>query len=683
MLDRESLPAWQQKILRQLDGRFAQHFVVDDPDCLLAEESLQKALLEHGFQLYFFEDSIELRHFLSAQLMADEGACVGGCVISVDSDSYDIEALPYDLLRDSQRVSVALGDCFPDLAYSVLKSLQIEELNALGAALEEYTPGQMNESASCDFVLRHVFKLAPEIIQTPSDILRSLLRLHYRDVELPEVLKGRLIALLARRKQFVFWPLEEVVSSKQSFFAFLQRHWSSYVDEVVESLEQGAREPRAVYQVSSNNEEVCEENIILPFGHDDVRIYIDNLFLEGYLSTIEIGYSDRLIDHWSLVGVLQDHSNELKKRVTGLIKICGETLPTEADRHQKWQQYAYRWAELSASFHSNRNLLNTEPAIVDSYVDLQRKVDNEFSDWMLEKYTSLHNHPPTNPAMLHHIPRVMAREIDVDKSIKTALILVDGLAIDQWITARAELTFNESAVSIIESAVFAWVPTVTSVSRQALFSAKAPYQFASTISTTSSEPKAWQQFWQDNGLAKNQIYYKKNLGRDDIEALVDELSDHRFRAVGLVINTVDDMMHGMQLGAAGMHNQVKLWAEGGYLQRLLDALLEFGYSVHITSDHGNVEAVGTGKIKEGAIAESRGERARVYKTESLMQSVDFSSSDAVVWPRSGLPNDYWPVVMKGREAFVAQDENIVGHGGIAIEEVVVPYISVGNKLNEN
>ena len=161
MFDGESLPVWQQEILKQLDRRFAQHFVVDDPDCLLAEESLQKALLEHGFQLYFFEGSIELRHFLSVQLMVDDGACVGGCVISVDSDSYDIEALPYDLLRDSQRLSVALGDCFPDLAYSVLKSLQIEELNALSAALEEYTPGQMNESASCDFVLRHVFKLAP------------------------------------------------------------------------------------------------------------------------------------------------------------------------------------------------------------------------------------------------------------------------------------------------------------------------------------------------------------------------------------------------------------------------------------------------------------------------------------------------------------------------------------------
>ena len=676
MIDEASLPVWQQKILKQLDGRFAQYFVVDDPDSLLAEESLQKALLDNGFQLYFYEGSIELRYFLSVQVMAVER----GCVISVDSDSYGVEALPYDLLCNSQRLSVALGDCFPDLTYSVLKSLQIEELNTLDEALEEYTPGQMNESASCDFVLRHVFKLAPEIIQTSSDILRSLLRLHYRDVELPNVLKGRLIALLARRTQFACWPLEDVVSSKQSFFAFLQRHWSSYVDEVVASLKLGVREPRPVYQISGIND---EEYIVLPFGHDDVRIYIDNLFLEGYLSPIEVADPDRLTGHWCLVGVLQDPDKELKKRITGLIKLCEETLPAEGDRHQQWQQYVYRWAELSASYYSNLNQLSVEQDIVDSYIGLQQRVDEQFSNWMLEKYTGLHNHPPTNPVMLHHIPRSMAREIDGDSTAKTALILVDGLAIDQWVTTRAELDLDIAiAASVEESAVFAWVPTVTSVSRQALFSAKAPYQFANTIGTTSSEPKAWQRFWQDHGLKKNQIYYKKNLGRDNVEALIDELADRRLRAVGLVINTVDDMMHGMQLGTAGMHSQVKLWAESGYLQRLIIGLLNCGFSIHITSDHGNVEALGSGKITEGSVAESRGERARVYKTDALMQSVDFSGSDAVRWPRTGLPNDYWPVVMKGREAFVAKGEKVVGHGGIAIEEVVVPYITVSRDVNE-
>ena len=664
------VPAWQQKILAQIDKRVSNLFIADDPDGLLAEESLQLALIAKGLELHFYEDSIALRYFLEHKIKPQQAACV----VSVDSNQFDPDAIAFDILQQSSRLSLSLRDCFPQLSYAVLKALQIEELNVLDGALQEYTPGDLNESASSDFVLRHVFKIAPEIIQASSDLLRALLRLHYRDIALPGVLKVRLIALLKRRRQFALWPMEAIVADKQAFFLFLQQHWSGYVQEVIESLEHGVKEPKAVYQVNTES----EDKIVLPFGHDDVRIYIDNLFLEGYLTPIEILTPDRLIGHWCLVGVLQDPDKELQKRFDGLLKLCAETLPSVDDRHQHWQQFAYRWAELSALFHmSNSNSPNKE-ANVQAYAGLQQNVDDVFSQWLLEKYAGLHNHPPVPPVMLHHIPRTMARLVEADQSTKVALILVDGLALDQWITVKQKLSDQR----YVESSVFAWVPTVTSVSRQALFSAKAPYQFAKSIATTSPEPKAWQQFWLDHGLDKSQVYYEKGLGRDDVDALIDRLSDRRLRAVGLVINTVDDMMHGMLLGAEGMHLNTQKWAELGYLDKLLEALLNSGYSVHITSDHGNVEAVGSGKINEGAIAESRGERTRVYETETLRESVSIESEDVVDWPQTGLPNNYWPKVMKGREAFVADGEKIVGHGGIAIEEVIVPYITVNREMNE-
>jgi len=181
--------------------------------------------------------------------------------------------------------------------------------------------------------------------------------------------------------------------------------------------------------------------------------------------------------------------------------------------------------------------------------------------------------------------------------------------------------------------------------------------------------------------------YQKNLGTDDdVTVLIDQLSDHRLRSVGLVINTVDDIMHGMKLGSEGMHNQVKLWAESGYLPKLINALIDYGFSVHITSDHGNVEATGCGKISEGAVADSRGERARVYQTETLRDEIfkktENESRSAILWPQIGLPSDYWSIVMSERQAFVSNNQNIVGHGGIAIEEVIVPYIKISNESEE-
>ena len=660
------VPKWQKKILDQLDSRLGTGFIADDPDCLLVEENLQKALLDKGFNLYFYEGSIELRYFLEEKVVSSQA----NCVVSVDTDTFELQSLPYDILNQSSTVSVSLGDCFPDLSYAVLKSLAAEDLNALDSALDEYSPGQLNENASGDFVLRHVFKVAPEVIQTSSDLLKNLLGLHYRDIDLPDILKARLIKLLLKRRQFTDWPLREIVADKGRFFGFLQKHWSSYVAEVAVSLEKGIEEPQSVYEAKNGG----REKVVLPFGHDDVRVYIDNLFLEGYLQPIEINDPDKLTGHWCLVGVLQDSEKELKKRVTGLIKLCEESLPSLSDRHQQWFQFAYRWAELSSVFH-----MNQPDFAIEAYAQLQADIDLRFSDWLLSKYAGLHNHPPMPPVMLHHASRFMARELRDLPSVKVALVVVDGLSIEQWITVRNQLGVTEE---VKETAIFAWVPTVTSVSRQALFSGKAPYQFAKSIQTTGSEPKAWIEFWLNNGLSQQEVFYKKGLGRDDGSLLNDQLSDRRLKAVGLVINTVDDMMHGMQLGAAGMHNQVALWAKNGYLSNLVSSLLTQGFSIHITSDHGNVEAAGSGKVREGAIAESRGERTRVYESDTLRASISYGSDEAIAWPQIGLPTNYWPTVMKGRKAFVAKNEKIVGHGGISLEEVIVPYVTIKRDTNE-
>jgi hypothetical protein len=66
----------------------------------------------------------------------------------------------------------------------------------------------------------------------------------------------------------------------------------------------------------------------------------------------------------------------------------------------------------------------------------------------------------------------------------------------------------------------------------------------------------------------------------------------------------------MTLGTAGMHNQVRQWAAEGFLTSLLDLLLDHGYTVFLTTDHGNIECVGRGRPAEGAVADLRGERVR-------------------------------------------------------------------------
>ena len=661
---------WRKLVLDELQLGLAEIFIIEDHDNLMVESGIQKALAARSYDFYHYDDSVALRHFYETKIRIDQqqkqSVATNTLVISLDKDSPNARDLPFDITNHARTVSLSLSDCFPDIYPSVLSQLESEELDALHKAVVEFTPGKLGDIASRDFVLRHVFHVAAEVIQSPSDLLRTLLRLNYRDIALPVVLKERLISILTRRSQFKDWPLSEIISSKNSFYVFLQHNWPSYVQAVIDALKTMVREPVARYQVTA-----AKVDVVLPFGHDDVRVYIDNFFLEGLLQPIRVTDANMLNDHWCRVGIQINALADKKLKAEKLLELCQKTLPSKEDRHQIWYQFASRWAELCALYHFQPELLDGA-----EFKSFQTQLDQRFAAWMLANYTGLMNHPPSPPAMLHHVPKQMARELSDHADRRVALIVIDGLALDQWVTIRNEINLN---LPIEESCVFAWVPTVTSVSRQALFTAKAPLHFPNSIYTTSTESKSWRNFWIEQKLDETQVYYEKSLGVDKIDALIDRLSDHRLRAVGLVINTVDDMMHGMTLGAAGMHNQVKLWAKNGYLLSLLTSLNKLGFSVYITADHGNVEAVGSGKISEGAIAESRGERTRVYKTESLRDDIvhQYADSNEVMrWPQTSLPADFWPLVMAGRSAFVAKGERIVGHGGITIEEVIVPYIRI-------
>ena len=177
------------------------------------------------------------------------------------------------------------------------------------------------------------------------------------------------------------------------------------------------------------------------------------------------------------------------------------------------------------------------------------------------------------------------------------------------------------------------------------------------------------------------MLYERGLSDGDVNVLADQLSDPRIRVAGLIVDKVDKIMHGMQLGTPGMHNQIKQWARGGFLHRLISSLMNLGFYVYLSSDHGNIEAKGIGNPREGAVAETRGSRVRVYPDQLLRQQVAGSYPEALEWPSTGLPPDYLPLIAPNRKAFVNDTETIIGHGGSTLEEVIVPFVSISRSVN--
>jgi hypothetical protein len=420
-------------------------------------------------------------------------------------------------------------------------------------------------------------------------------------------------------------------------------------------------------------------SMLIPLDHDDVRIYLDNLFVDGLLQPVSHLSADVLADRWVTVGIRRDPQADQTRRLERLITAVVSSIPDSDARHRLWLTFAHRWAKLIAL--CNETHPSAQQAFEARLQALREQVDAGFLTWVEKRYGSLHNLPSSPPVMLHHVPRYMASVLESGDEGKTekkvALLLLDGLALDQWVVLRKVLEQHQPQVRFHEEAVFAWIPTITSVSRQAAFAGKPPIYYPSTLHTTDKEAMLWSQFWIGYGFTQAEVAYAKGLGEEMSLGTVEEILSHpKVRIVGFVIDTVDKIMRGMQLGTAGMHNQVRQWAEQGFMERLLNLLFDHSFGVVLTSDHGNIEAVGIGRPSEGAVADLRGERVRVYPDRILRAGVKTQFPNAIEWPPLGLPEDYLPLIALGRSAFIREGERIVAHGGISLEEVIIPFIRI-------
>jgi len=661
--------SWRDQILTEFTPKVARLTLVADPDGLLLEEGVLEGIRERGFELIPFEDHVAFRYAYESKFRSrwDRGGETD-LVVLLRSASHDLDALPYDLLQAGRKLSFNLGDLFPNLSYPVVAALDRADLDALFDAQLRHAPGQLGDNATKDFVLRHVFEIAPELIKQPSDLLRILLRRHYRRQRIPAILDERFIRALRQNGLFEDWPLEAIVPNAQAFFTFLQERWPVFLDSLSEHAGYSVHEEARRYDFEFAGP------VFLPFDHDDVRVYVDNLFLEGMLRPVSHAQQQKLTESWVICGLRVSPVEDRRRRMEGMLDSIEKTIPTVEARHGEWLHFAYRWAELVA--------LELEPdtTLPEEYRErleaLRSRIDSALTDWVVKRYASLINLPPAPPVMLHHIPRFLARNLANDRCSKIAFLLVDGLALDQWIALREVLGELDSNLRFRENAVFAWIPTITSVSRQAAFAGKPPIYFPASIHTTDKEPGLWTQFWVDQGLTQHEVAYAKGLGDGDLDEVSELLSRPRLRVVGLVIDKVDRIMHGMELGAAGMHNQVRQWAGQGFMRDLLGLLHDRGFQVYLTSDHGNIEATGCGRPAEGSVADLRGERVRIYPDPLLRDQVKNRFPEALDWPPVGLPENYLPLIAPGRSAFVRKQKRIVCHGGITLEELVVPLVQI-------
>lgn len=415
--------SWRDTILNDFVPNVSKLTLVADPDCLLTEEKLALKLRERGFDLIEFNDPIEFRYAYESKyrLIWDQGEHTD-LVVILRLQNTELDSLPYDLLGAGRKLSFNMGDLFPNMSYPVIEQLDRSLLDSLFEAQCKSLPDRMGNNATKDYILRHVFGIAAELIVNDVELLRTLLRLHYGNLQLPLMLSERLIHVLKDHQGFKDWPLSEIIPDAEAFFYFLQERWPLFISR--QGKENLVQEETSGYGLKYPGLE-C-----LPFDHQDIKVYIDNLFLEGKLTPIEVQDFEVDANSWIRSGIATSGGDD-ELRISRLFDLIKKGLPSQDARHSDWTAFALKWAELSSLVYCGEH-----PVYQTRLIEMGDTLNVAFAAWLVNHYSSLMNLPPTNPAMLHHVPRRLVRDREDSANGLVALIVVDGLSLDQWVTVR-------------------------------------------------------------------------------------------------------------------------------------------------------------------------------------------------------------------------------------------------------
>lgn len=80
---------------------------------------------------------------------------------------------------------------------------------------------------------------------------------------------------------------------------------------------------------------------------------------------------------------------------------------------------------------------------------------------------------------------------------------------------------------------------------------------------------------------------------------------------------------------------------------------------------------------EGLTVDTRGQRARLYTNHSAAERVRAAFAETELWEKDGLlPEGVCALIPRDRLAFAAYNDQVVTHGGLTLEEVIVPLIMI-------
>ncbi len=288
----------------------------------------------------------------------------------------------------------------------------------------------------------------------------------------------------------------------------------------------------------------------------------------------------------------------------------------------------------------------------------------------------------------------------------TYLLVLDCLRYDQWRTLQPE--FSKYFVIEDDDCYFSILPTATQFARNSLFAGLMPSQIQKRFPNlwvdeneedrkNNHEEELLHELLKRNGKGGTKISYNKVTNLFGAKKLLDDFHQLKQNDLNVIVyNFVDTLSHArtdfkvlreLAEDEKGYRSITKSWFENSPLLEMLKQLKGTGVNLILTTDHGAVLVDNAKKvIGEKEISNNlryKAGRNMQYKPKDVFE---IENPEDAFLPKLNISTRY--IFAKNKDFFaypnnfnhyVKHYRNTLQHGGVSMDEMIVPVISMKSK----
>jgi len=405
------------------------------------------------------------------------------------------------------------------------------------------------------------------------------------------------------------------------------------------------------------------------------------------LSLKKIMDSKRLVSEKTTIAYQQDFRN---------LFMALSSNPDHEEWKELYKKLVYWELEISKS---------DSPEMMEVLQTQKSEANTEFFKYVSKNYANWIKND-NGPLFSHNLfKRKVAPHLE-QGGTPTFLVVIDNLRVDQW--KAFQPIVNESFRTVEEDFFYSILPTATQYSRNALFAGMLP------IDIETKFPMEWKNDDEEGGknlyeetflrsqlkqlkLDKLKWQYLKITNNDDGKLMEDNIHNYLSNDLTVIVyNFVDMLSHArteMEVLKELAGDEVSYrsltvsWFEHSPLYRALRKIADKNINVIITTDHGTVRV----KTPSKCIGDRQTTTNLRYKHGRNLQ---YEDRDVLAFrdPRiAGLPRpnisstfifakgDVFLCYPNNYNHYVNYYRNTFQHGGVSLEEMIVPVIRLQSK----